>query len=403
MPLTDAACRKAKAETRPRKLSDGGGLHLLVDRKGGRYRRMAYRFAGKQKTLAIGIYPTVSLADARTAREAAKRLLAQGADPSQARKEEKRAARLSAENTFEAIAREWHANRQNGWTARYAKHVIDRFQADVFPVIGSRPITQIEAPDLLDLLRRVESRGALEVAKRLRQAIGEVFRYAIAAGYARRDPAADIKGALKSARRQQHYRALPRDELRGFLRALSAYDGDPRTRLALRLMTLTFVRTTELRAARWDEFDLHTQEWRIPAERMKMRTPHIVPLSWQAMEVLNELRPLAGNSPFLFPSRGKEGFMSNNTMLFALYRMGYHRRATVHGFRAVASTLLNEMGFHQDWIERQLAHDERNRVRAAYNHAQYLTERRRMMQHWADHLESLAESGKVVDFAAGVT
>ena len=193
---------------------------------------------------------------------------------------------------------------------------------------------------------------------------------------------------------------MAREELPGFLRALSAYDGEPRTRLALRLMTLTFVRTIELRAARWDEFDLEAQEWRIPAERMKMRTPHIVPLSRQAVETLKELRPLAGNSPFLFPSKGAEGFMSNNTMLYALYRMGYHGRATVHGFRAVASTLLNEMGFHHDWIERQLAHDERNKVRAAYNHAQYLAERRRMMQHWADYLDGLTEGGRVLTFGA---
>ena len=398
MPLTDVQCRKAKPGARPRKLSDGGGLHLLVDPRGGCYWRMAYRFGGKQKTLALGAYPAVPLADARAARDAAKRQLSAGIDPSQARKDEKRAAKLSADNTVEALAREWHANQKDGWTPGYARHVIVRLEADVFPAIGSRPIAEIEAPELLDVLRRVEARGALDIAKRLRQTVGQVFRYAIATGRARRDPAADLKGALKSAGRQQHHRAMPREELPGFLRALSAYDGEPRTRLALRLMTLTFVRTGELRAARWEEFDLEAGEWRIPAERMKMRTPHIVPLSRQAIEVLKELRPLAGNSPFLFPSKGAEGLMSNNTMLYALYRMGYHGRATVHGFRAVASTLLNEMGFHHDWIERQLAHDERNKVRAAYNHAQYLAERRRMMQHWADYLDGLTEGGKVVTF-----
>ena len=389
MPLSDAACRKAKPGERPVKLSDGGGLHLLVDPRGARYWRLAYRFAGKQKTLALGVYPAVSLADARAAREAAKRALSQGIDPSRARREEKRAAELSAENTFETLTREWHANQTNGWTPGYAKQVMARFEADVFPEIGTRSIAEIEAPELLDMLRKVEARGALDIAKRLLQTVGQVFRYAVATGRARRNPAADLKGALKSAGRPQHHRAMPREELTGFLQALSTYDGDPRTRLALRLITLTFVRTIELRAARWDEFNLDAQEWRIPAERMKMRAPHIVPLSRQAVETLKELRPLSGNSPFLFPSKGTEGYMSNNTMLYALYRMGYHRRATVHGFRGVASTLLHEMGFHQDWIERQLAHDERNKVRAAYNHAQYLAERRQMMQHWADYLDGL--------------
>jgi len=400
MPLTDVACRKAKPKARPFKLSDGSGLHLLVDPKGGCYWRMAYRFAGKQKTMALGVYPTVSLVDARMARDTAKRWLAAGSDPSQARRDQRRAARVSAGNTFEAVAREWHANQKGGWTAGYANHVLVRLEADVFPEVGSRPVAEIEAPELLDALRKVERRGALEIAKRLRQTLGQVFRYAVVTGRARRDPAADLKGALKVAGRQQHHKAMPREELPGFLRALATYDGEPRTRLALRLMVLTFVRTTELRAARWDEFDFAAGEWRIPAERMKMRTPHVVPLSRQAVEALTELRAIAGNNPFVFPSKGAEGFMSNNTMLYALYRIGYHGRATVHGFRAVASTLLNEMSFHHDWIERQLAHDERNKVRGAYNHAQYLTERRRMIQHWADYLDSLAEGGKVITFGA---
>ena len=391
MPLTDVTCRKAKPKTRPFKLSDGGGLHLLVDPKGGRYWRMAYRFAGKQKTLALGTYPSASLAEARAARDAAKIQLAAGIDPSQARKDEKRATKLCTENTFEAVAREWHANQRGAWTPGYGKQVLVRFEANVFPEIGSRPIAAIEAPELLDVLRKVEQRGVLETAKRLRGIVGQVFRYAIATGRARRDPAADLKGALKAAGRQQHHKAMSRDEIPGFLRALSIYDGEPRTRLALRLAALTFVRTTELRAARWDEIDLAAGEWRISAERMKMRTPHVVPLSRQAIEALTELRGIAGSSPFVFPSTGAAGFMSSNTMLYALYRLGYHGRATVHGFRAVASTLLNEMGFHHDWIERQLAHDERNKVRAAYNHAQYLAERRRMMQHWADYLDAITE------------
>ena len=396
MPLTDTAVRNAKRRERPQKLCDGGGLHLLVNPDGARYWRMAYRYQGRQKTLALGVYPIVSLADARTARDAAKKLLACDVDPSQARKKQKRAARLSAENTFEIVAREWCENQKDGWTARYHGHVVTRLEADVFPEIGARPIAEVEPPELLAVLRKVEKRGALEIAKRLQQTVGQIFRYGIVTGRANRDPSVDLKGALKASGRQAHHKAMPREDLPEFLRALSAYDGAARTRLALRLAVLTFVRTTELRAARWDEIDLEAGEWRIPAERMKMRAPHIVPLSRQAVETFAELRSIAGRSAYVFPSPGAEGFMSNNTMLFAMYRMGFHGRATVHGFRAVASTLLNEMGFHPDWIERQLAHDERNKVRAAYNHAQYLPERRRMMQQWADYLDDLAEDGKVI-------
>jgi integrase len=361
---------------------------------------MAYRYRGRQRTLVLGVYPIVSLADARAARDGAKKLLTRDIDPSEIRKEQKRTARLSTKNTFEAVAREWCENQRDGWTSRYHDHVIARLEADVYPAIGSRPIAQIEPPELLAVLRKVEKRGALEIAKRLRQTVGQVFRYGIVTGRATRDPSIDLKGALKASGRQAHHKAMPREDLPKFLQALSNYDGEARTQLALRLAVLTLVRTTELRGARWEEIDLEAAEWRIPAERMnermKMRTPHIVPLSWQAVEAFTELRSIAGRSGYVFPSPGAEGFMSNNTMLFAMYRMGFHGRATVHGFRAVASTLLNEMGFHPDWIERQLAHDERNRVRAACNHAQYLPERRKMMQHWADYLDKLKAGPEVI-------
>jgi integrase len=336
-PQCEAPRAASKAERRC------GGLHLLVNPNGARYWRMAYRYQGRQKTLALGIYPTVSLADARMARDAAKKLLACDVDPSQARKKQKRAARLSAESTFEIVAREWCENRKDGWTARYHDHVVTRLEADVFSEIGARPIAEIEPPELLAVLRKVEKRGALEIAKRLRQTVGQVFRYGIVTGRAKRDPAVDLKGALKASGRQAHHKAMPREDLPEFLRALSNYDGEARTRLALRLALLTFVRTTELRAARWDEVDLEAAEWRIPAERMKMRAPHIVPLSRQAVETFAELRSIAGRSVYVFPSPGAEGFMSNNTMLFAMYRMGFHGRATVHGFRSVAST-----GFRHD-------------------------------------------------------
>jgi integrase len=398
MPLNDTAIKNAKKREKPYKLSDGSGLHVLIDAKGSKYWRLAYRFLGKQKTLALGIYPTVTLADARAARDEAKKWLAKGLDPSQARKEQKLAALMAAECTFEPVALEWCQNQKKAWTAGHASRVAARLRSDIFPDLGSRPVAEIESAELLAVLRKVENRGALDLAKRLRQTVGQIFRYAISIGRAKRDPSADLKGALKAAGRQQHHKAMPRDELPKFLEALTKYAGNPQTRLALRLVVLTFVRTTELRAAKWSEVHLEAGEWRIPAERMKMHDPHIVPLSRQAIEVLQELRMAAGLSPFVFPSPSAERYMSYNTMIYALYRMGYHSRATVHGFRAVASTLLNEMGFEPDWIERQLAHDERNKVRAAYNHATYLPERRRMMQHWADYLDSLTDPGKIVAF-----
>ena len=395
MPLTDTAARSAKGREKPYKLADGGGLYLLVNPDGARYWRLNYRFAGKQKTLALGTYPITSLADARKGRETAKEQLAARIDPSEARRAEKRAARLHSSRTFEVVAQEWFAAKLPGWVPSYSDRLLSRLEADIYPTLGHRPIADIEPPELLEVIRKVEARGAIELAKREMQVVGQIFRFAIATGRAKRDPTQDLRGALKSPGRQKHHRALPREDLPDFLKALDAYDGEPMTKLALQLMVLTFVRTTELRAARWSEFEgLDGPEplWRIPPERMKMRFEHLVPLSPQAVAVLQELRPLAGRSPQLFPSPSKEGFMSNNTMLFAMYRMGYHGRATVHGFRGVASTWLNEAGYHPDWIERQLAHDERNEVRGAYNSAQYLAGRRQMMCDWANFLDGLKGS-----------
>jgi len=320
-------------------------------------------------------------------------LLTQDIDPNAAKKAVKRAAKVASENTFEAIAREWIANQRHRLAVRYCALLLARLEADVFPHIGSRPIAEIDAPELLDVLRRVEKRGVIETARRLRQICGQVFRYAIASSRAKHDPSADLRGALKSPGRPRGHKAMPLDELAIFLKALEAYDGDQRTRLALRLMVLTFARTTELRAARWSEIenlDDNAPLWRIPAERMKMKREHIVPLAPQAVAVLRELRALPGSdaSPFLFPSASRDRHMSNNTMLYALYRMGYHSRATVHGFRSMASTALNEMGFRPDVIERQLAHQEQNAVRAAYNRAEYLNERRAMMKRWQGRISS---------------
>jgi integrase len=403
MALTDTRIRNAKPGAKAYKLSDGGGMYLLVTPDGARYWRLDYRFAGKRRTLALGVYPTVTLSSARTRREEARAFLAQDIDPNAAKKATKRAVKLASDNTFEAIAREWIDNQRNRMAPRYRALLLARLEADIFPQIGIRPIADIGAPELLEALRKVERRGVVETARRLRQICGQVFRYAIATGCAKNDPSTDLRGALKSAGRPRGHKTMALDELPHFFKAISAYDGDPRTRLALRLIVLTFARTSELRAARWSEFEnLEGNEpmWRIPAERTKMKREHIVPLTLQAVALLRELRALPASemSTFLFPSPSREEYMSNNTMLYALYRMGYHGRATVHGFRAMASTALNEMGFRPDVIERQLAHQEQNAVRAAYNRAEYLTERRAMMKHWADHLDTLV-GGNVVRIA----
>jgi integrase len=402
MPLTDTRVRNAKPQAKAYKLSDGGGMYLLVTSDGARYWRLDYRFVGRRRTLALGVYPIMTLSAARTGRDEARRLLTQNIDPNAAKRARKRAAKVASEITFEAIAREWIANQRHRLAARYCALLLARLEADVFPHIGSRPIAEIDAPELLDVLRRVEKRGVIETARRLRQICGQVFRYAIASSRANHDPSADLRGALKSPGRTRGHKAMSLVELPHFFKAIDTYDGEPRTLLALRLIVLTFARTSELRAARWSEFENvegSDPMWRIPAERTKMKREHIVPLSAQSVAVLRELRALPGSetTAFLFPSPSREGYMSNNTMLYALYRMGYHGRATVHGFRAMASTALNEMGFRPDVIERQLAHQEQNAVRAAYNRAEYIGERRAMMKHWADHLDTLVD-GNVVPF-----
>jgi integrase len=394
MPLTDVKCRNSKGQIRPYKLSDGGGLYLLVNPEGARYWRLAYRWLGKQRTLALGIYPSVGLMEARAGRDDAKRSLAANVDPSAIKRERKRAAKIASGNTFEIVALEWHENWKGARTPYYAGQILRRLNADVFPAIGLRPIAELESPELLDLLRKVERRGAHETARRLKQLLGQIFRFAIVTSRAKRDPSADLKDALRATGQPQRHRAMPLTELPTFLQKLDAYGGEPQTRLALKLVTLTFLRTTELRAGKWSEIeniDENSAQWRVPAERMKMRLEHLVPLSRQSVAVLRELRALSGGSPNIFPSPGKEGCMSSNTMLYALYRMGYHGRATTHGFRGVASTILNESNlFNRDWIERQLAHVERNEVRRAYNAAEWMPDRRRMMEWWADHVTAMA-------------
>jgi len=389
--LSDAKARNAKPLVKPYKMSDGEGLFLVIATTGSKYWRLRYYFAGKEKLLALGVYPEVSLGDARERRAQAQKALAAGKDPGEVKKEAKRLAVLKNENAFELVAREWFEQRKHEWADNSARSFLKRLEGHILPKLGQRPIADITAPEILSMLRVVEGRGALDTAQRLMQMCGQIFMYAIATGRVERNPVPDLRGALKTPV-TKHHSYLKADDLPGFLHRLNAYDGGLVTKLALRFLLLTFVRTTELRAAVWDEIDFDKAEWRIPAERMKMKETHIVPLSRQAVATLRELQKHTGNQQYVFPNQHNLlTFMSENTMLYALYRMGYHSRTTGHGFRSTASTILNEHGFQPDVIERQLAHCERNKVRAAYNYAQYMPERRKMMQWWADYLDGVAK------------
>lgn len=389
MPLSDTAIRLLKPKTKPFKVADGGGLFLLVQPTGAKWWRYKYRFNGKEKLMALGAYPTVTLREARNRHHNARKLVEAGSDPSEAKRESKRRLKLKAENTFEALAREWCESRKEVWVTSYSEDMVARLERHIYPKLGHRPVAEISAPELLEAVRAVEESGARDMAKRLVQVSGQVFRYAIATGRAERNPAGDLRGALKPVARK-HQAHLKEAELPEFLQKLESYDGHPQTKLAMRLLLLTFVRTIELRGAKWTEVDFEKAEWRIDAGRMKMREAHIVPLSKQAVVILEALKKLSGHREFVFPNLQRAfGCMSENTVLYALYRMGYHSRATGHGFRSTASTILNENGFAPDVIERQLAHCERNKVRAAYNHAQYLPERRKLMQWWADYLDDV--------------
>jgi integrase len=399
MPLSDTTCRNAKGKDKPQKLTDGQGLFLLVQPNGSRLWRMAYRFDGKQKTLAFGVYPHVSLEDARAKRAEARRILATGKDPSQHQREVERDRKIASGHTFESVARAWHSNVSTEWVPAHKERVLSRLERDVFPAIGERPIAEIEAPEILDVLRAVERRGALDISKRLRQSIGSVFRFAIAEGRAKRNPAADLVEALKPKPKVQHFASLKAADVGEFLRRLADYDGEDQTRLSILFTLHTFVRTKEVRLAEWREFDdLDGTEplWRIPKERMKMGREHIVPLTRASVSILRELRKLAGSSRYVLPSATKSGVISENTMIFGLYRLGYHSRLTVHGFRGTASTILNEQGFNADWIERQLAHVEENKIRGAYNAAEWLEGRREMMAWWSSFLERQAKGIRAV-------
>lgn len=388
MSLSDASARNAKPQLKPYKLADTEGMYLLVNPSGSKYWRLKYRFGGLEKNFAIGVYPTVPLKDARILRDEAKKKIRSGIDPTASRIAEKRKLALNIANNFESVAREWLANQEGRWTEKHRAATLKRLERNLFPALGSRPISAITPPELLAVLKKIEERDAIDLAHRGQQTSGQIFRYAVATGRADRDITADIRGALRT-RKKIHHAYLSEAELPEFLTKLETYDGDLRTKIAVKLLLLTFVRTSELRGARWEELDLTKAEWRIPAERMKMREPHIVPISPQAHELFREMQRMTGNYDFVFPNRNKptQG-MSENTMLYALYRMGYHSRTTAHGFRATASTILHEQGFSSEVIERQLAHAKRNKVRASYDHSQLLTQRRNLMHWWGNFIDS---------------
>ncbi len=391
MSLSDTAIRNAKPGEKPLKVYDEAGLYLLVNPNGSRWWRFKYRFDGKEKLLSLGVYPDVTLKKAREKRNAARAQVADGIDPSVQRRASQDATSSRNANSFEVVAREWYAKFSPNWATSHSSKILSRLERDVFPWIGAIPTGEVTAPQVLACIRRIEERGALETAHRTLQNCGQIFRYAVATHRAERDAAADLRGALPPVKERHHASITEPKSIGELLRALGGYRGSFVTKCALRIAPLVFVRPGELRKAEWSEFDLDRGEWRIPAERMKMRAPHIVPLSSQAALILKELHALTGRSQFVFPGARTNGRpMSENAVLGALRRLGFSKdEMTGHGFRSMASTLLNEQGWNRDAIERQLAHAERDSVRAAYNYAEHLPERRKMMQHWADYLDSL--------------
>ncbi len=404
MKLNDVAVRKAKPEAKSYKMADGGGMYLEVMPNGSKYWRLKYRIAGKEKRLALGVYPDITLADARERREQARKLIANGTDPGAVKQTQKRLAKIGAANTFEAVAREWTENRSNNWTEGHKALTLRTLEQDAFPSLGNRPIAEITPSELLAAIRAIEKRGALEISGRVLQRCSAVFRYAIATDRCNRNPATELRGALKKPKRT-HYTTIDKGGFPKLLRDIDGYQGSPLTTHALQLMALTFTRTAELIEARWEEIDLERGEWLIPAERMKMRRPHLVPLSRQAVAVFGELAKLSGDREHVFPNRNDPLKPASKAIILrSLGRMGYTGTMTGHGFRSAASTMLNEnktkWEIHRDVIEMQLAHVEKNASRAAYNFAEYLDERRAMMQQWADYLDKIKQGAEVLPLRA---
>ncbi|EAS8983577.1 TPA_asm: tyrosine-type recombinase/integrase [Salmonella enterica] len=403
MKLNARQVETAKPKDKPYKLADGGGLYLLVNPNGSRYWRLKYRVAGKEKLLAIGVYPEVTLADARARRDEAKRGIAGGIDPNEAKREEKLTREAQIKNTFQEIACEWHASKVRKWSEGYASDIMEAFNKDVFPYIGKKPIAEIKPLELLNVLRRMEGRGATEKAKKVRQRCGEVFRYAIVTGRAEYNPAPDLTSAMQG-HESNHYPFLNAPELPEFFDALSHYSGSELVVLAARLLIITGLRTGELRGAFWQEINDEAGVWEIPAERMKMRRPHIVPLSRQALSIIARIREMTGRYPLMFPGRNDpRKTMSEASINQVFKRIGYSGRVTGHGFRHTMSTILHEQGYNTAWIETQLAHVDKNSIRGTYNHAQYLDGRREMLQWYADYMDALENRGNVVHGTFGKT
>ncbi len=401
MTLTAIQIKNAKPQDKDYKITDGEGLYLLVTKAGGKLWKLKYRFAGKEKKLSCGEYPYITLQDARVKREEAKKLLANGIDPSEAKKSAIAEKQAHDTNTFRVWAGHWFEHWHIDKSPSHADYAQRRLEADIYPTIGDMPMADIEAPQVAAIMRTIAARGALDVAKRSHQTIRQVFRYAIAndtSGKVTRNPASDIMYSdIVKPRKVKNLARVDLKDLPALLRAIDTSETRAATRIAIKLMAYTFVRTSELIEARWEEFDLEAKQWRIPAERMKMKTPHIVPLANQAIELLQTLKSHTGNSALLFHNQNDyTKSMSNNTILMALKRMGYQGKMTGHGFRGIASTALHEQGYDHQHIETQLAHSARDEVSAAYNHALYLKPRTVMMQHWADYLDDLKAGAKII-------
>lgn len=399
--LSDIQVSKAKPKDKPYKLTDGDGLFLLATPTGGKLWRFKYRFDGKEKLLSFGTYPALSLADARQRREDAKKLLANGVDPGEMKKSLKQAKIALEENSFEIIAREWHTKFSGQWTTGHAVTIMSRLERDVFPWLGSSPVSEIKPVDLLAVLRRIEGRGALETAHRVRTIAGQVLRYAVATGRAERDAAADLRGALPPTHERHHAAITDPKEVAELLRAIEGFQGTFHVKCALKLSPMLFVRPGELRQMEWAEIDFEEERWNLPAEKMKMKQAHIVPLCKQAVAILKELQPLTGSGRYVFPChRSPLRPMTNNAITAALRRMGYTSDdQTGHGFRAMARTILDEvLQVRPDFIEHQLAHAVKDPNGRAYNRTAHLVERKKMMQLWADYLDGLKQGAKVIPF-----
>ncbi|WP_433966550.1 tyrosine-type recombinase/integrase [Tunturiibacter gelidiferens] len=402
--LTDTKIKNAKAKAEAYSVVDGGGLYLRVTPAGGKLWRWSYRFDGKEKLMSLGEYPYISLSDARQKYADARVLLAKDIDPMAQRKAEKTAKKANAENSFQSVATRWMEHWHHEKSPRHVEYVKRRLEADILPVLGSRPIAKIQAPEIVAMVMAIEARGAGVIARRALQTTAQIFRHARVRGYADRNPASEFRPSdiLKPVR-ETNYARIEARELPDLLRRIEIYQGTHVTRLAIKLMALTFLRTSELIEAPWTEFDFEAARWDIPAERMKSGKRHIVPLARQTLEVLGVLHDLTGHSEWLFPGdRDPKKCMSNNTILKALERMGYKGAMTGHGFRGLASTILHELGYKSEYIELQLAHLKRDKVSDAYDHARYLGPRTTMMHEWADFLEKTQKSGKAPQFAGKV-